>query len=47
MANGARGSQLVGRKRSAQMDIRPDTGIVTILRQLTVGVAAAEVAACR
>jgi len=45
MADGADGSQLVGRKPSAQMDIKPDTAIAAILPQLTVGMAAAEVVA--
>lgn len=45
MVHGADGSQLAGRKPSAQMDIKPDTAIATILPQLTVGMAAAEVVA--
>ena len=45
MAHGVHGSQLAGRKRSAQMDIKPDTATVTVLPRLTVGVNAAEVVA--
>ena len=45
MADGVHGSQLPGWRPSAQMDIKPDTAIVTILPQLTVGVTAAEVKA--
>ena len=45
MAHGVHGSQLAGRKPSAQMDIKPDTATVTVLPQLTVDVNAAEVVA--
>ena len=45
MADGVHGSPLAGRKPNAQMDIKPDTAIVTILAQLTAGVTAAEVKA--
>ena len=45
MAHGVHGSQLAGRKLSAQMDIKPDTATVTVLPQLTVDVNAAEVVA--
>ena len=45
MGHGVHGSQLAGRKRSAQMDIKPDTATVTVLPRLTVGVNAVEVVA--
>ena len=45
MGDGVHGSQVAGAKRSVQIAIKPDTATVTILPQLTVGAAAAEVIA--
>lgn len=45
MADGVHGSQLAGTKPNVLMGIRPDTGTVTILHQLTVEITAEEVIA--